>query len=840
MSTRELLLTAPLAGPLLALTDVPDPVFSEGLMGPGIAIDPLEGQLFAPCAGEVIQIARSAHAITLRHDDGYEVFMHVGLDTVQLKGQGFQLDVHEGDRVSAGQLLLRFDLDTVAQAARSLISMMTVTNAEGLSMKMLTTRQARVGEPLLILQGQTRLATDPDSSLSEPHAEGSAMVAHSGGLHARPAALLREAVQPFSATTHILHNHLRADAASLVSLLKLGVKEQQRVMIECRGQQAVQALAAAIQALEHPAARVRAAASLALVPASLSTPPKHGEGVIQGICASPGLAMGPLWKPEALTLPAERHSRQGAAAEQAELDKALQATGVLIQQRIDEAQRRGQDAEAAIFTAHLALLDDPELLQDSQQYLNDGLTAAHAWHAALERQCQILAGLDNLLLRERISDLRDVQRQVLRILLNVQLTFDPPRGALVAADDLSPSELTNLLDAQPAGLCLAGGGATSHVSILARAAGLPCVVALGESLMHLEVNVPLVLDASAGRLETAPDSARLTAVELELRTQAKQRERLRQAAQDAAITRDGQTIEVAANVSHLAEARRAQAEGADGIGLLRTELLFMDRTQAPTQQEQRSTYQAMLEAFPDRPVIIRTLDIGGDKPVDYLSLTPEPNPALGLRGIRLGWTHPQLLDDQLKALLQVQPVQRCRVLLPMISEVGELLQVRQRIRDLAAELNVPPALEVGVMIEVPSAALLAEQLAAHADFFSIGTNDLTQYTLAMDRCHSDLAAHIDALHPSVLRLIAQACAGARRHGKWVGVCGDLASDSLATPVLIGLGISELSVGAARIGEIKARVRQLEAAQCRQASAALLDLPNAQAVRARCEALWPVL
>ena len=176
----------------------------------------------------------------------------------------------------------------------------------------------------------------------------------------------------------------------------------------------------------------------------------------------------------------------------------------------------------------------------------------------------------------------------------------------------------------------------------------------------------------------------------------------------------------------------------------------------------------------------------------------------------------------------------------MISEVGELLQVRQRIRDLAVELNVPPALEVGVMIEVPSAALLAEQLAAHADFFSIGTNDLTQYTLAMDRCHSDLAAHIDALHPSVLRLIAQACAGARRHGKWVGVCGDLASDPLATPVLIGLGISELSVGAARIGEIKARVRQLEAAQCRQASAALLDLPNAQAVRARCQALWPVL
>lgn len=224
MSTRELLLTAPLAGPLLALTDVPDPVFSEGLMGPGIAIDPLEGQLFAPCAGQIVQIARRAHAITLRHDEGFEVLMHVGLDTVQLKGQGFELDVREGDRVNAGQLLLHFDLDTVAQAARSLISMMTVTNADGLTIKMLTTRQARVGEPLMVLQGQALLAAAPDSSASEPHAEGSATIAHHGGLHARPAALLREAVRSFAATTHILYDSRRADATSMVSLLGLGVR----------------------------------------------------------------------------------------------------------------------------------------------------------------------------------------------------------------------------------------------------------------------------------------------------------------------------------------------------------------------------------------------------------------------------------------------------------------------------------------------------------------------------------------------------------------------------------------------------------------------------------------
>lgn len=304
-----------------------------------------------------------------------------------------------------------------------------------------------------------------------------------------------------------------------------------------------------------------------------------------------------------------------------------------------------------------------------------------------------------------------------------------------------------------------------------------------------------------------------------------------------ATTRDGVTIEVAANVASSRDAAEAFAAGADGVGLLRTEFLFVERTTAPDEQEQLAAYQSVLDAMGDTSVIIRTIDVGGDKQLPYLPLPTEANPVLGLRGIRLGQLRPELLDQQLRALLRVSPQQRCRILLPMVSEVQELLDIRQRLDTLSAELGISHRAELGVMIEVPSAALLAEQLAEHADFLSIGTNDLCQYTLAMDRDHAGLAARVDALHPALLRLIAMTCAGAARHNRWVGVCGALASDPLATAALIGLGVRELSVSPSQIGEIKDRVRQLDLGECQRWGQSLLGLNSAQAVRQACQQQW---
>ena len=384
---------------------------------------------------------------------------------------------------------------------------------------------------------------------------------------------------------------------------------------------------------------------------------------------------------------------------------------------------------------------------------------------------------------------------------------------------------------------MAEGGATSHVAILARSKGLPCLVALGAGLLELEEGRQVVLDAGQGRLELSPDARRLEQVALQVAQREEQRRRQQADAQREALTRDGRRIEIGANVASPREAAEAFANGADGSACYAPSFSSSSAAPRPTKRT------AQRPGGPGRHGPAQ-----GDHPHHRCrrrqaprlpAAAGEENPALGLRGIRLGQARPELLDQQLRALLRVEPLERCRILLPMVSEVDELRAIRGRLGELATQLGIERLPELGVMIEVPSAALLADQLAEHADFLSIGTNDLSQYALAMDRCHAGLADRIDALHPALLRLIAQTCAGAARHGRWVGVCGALASDPLATPVLVGLGVEELSVGPNLVGEIKTRVRQLDAAECRRHAQALLDLGSARAVRDACLQHWPL-
>jgi phosphoenolpyruvate-protein kinase (PTS system EI component) len=311
------------------------------------------------------------------------------------------------------------------------------------------------------------------------------------------------------------------------------------------------------------------------------------------------------------------------------------------------------------------------------------------------------------------------------------------------------------------------------------------------------------------------------------------------------VTLDGVAIEVAANLAQADEAAGLLGFGADGVGLLRTELLFMARRTAPSEDEQRQAYQAVLDALDDggdrgRCLIIRTLDVGADKPLAYLPMPQEENPALGLRGIRLGLARPDLLRAQFRACLRLRPLSRVRLLLPMVTDLDDLQRTRRILDDLAAELGLDACPQLGVMIETPAAAVLADQLAASADFFSLGSNDLTQYTLAMDRTNSAVARRLDDCHPAVLRLIATATEGAARHGRWVGLCGGMASDPLAVPLLLGLGVTELSVSPAQIAGIKQVVRRLELGACREAARRALALASAGAVRNHLRSVWPWL
>ena len=834
-NNKELTLSAPLSGPVLTLAKVPDPVFASGAMGDGIAIDPLNDTLYSPCEAVVTHVARTGHAITLRADNGAELLLHLGLDTVELQGVGFSMLVKEGARVSNGQPLLRYDLDQVAQQCKSLVSLMILTNSQDFQTRPITLKSVKVGDPLLHIVPKVANGVQIDIEVVGIEVQGHVHVAHRGGLHARPAALIRQTAQQFKSKSSLHFAGKSAACDSLIGLMGLAVGEQDEIKISCQGPDAEAALQALLAALSTALTEDSHAAA----PAPMVQRNRPAEaGVLHGVCAAPGLVAGPLFRLNSISLPMEGGNHDPEQQRHA-LDAALTQVQGEIDGTLAHAKKHKNTDEEAIFAAHLALLEDPALLDAAHQSIDQGIAATHAWSQSIDVQCEALQQLGSPLLAERANDLRDLKQRVLRALLGETWHYDVPAGAIVAAHELTPSDLLQLSQQGVAGLCMVEGGATSHVAILARGKGLPCMVALGSTLLDQEQGQAVVLDADGGRLELTPNAARLAEVH-QAQLDHQQRRALQQAqAHTPALTLDGVHIEVAANVASSAEAADALANGADGVGLLRTEFLFVDRNTAPDEQEQRIAYQTVLDAMGDKSVIIRTIDVGGDKQLDYLPLPIEANPVLGLRGIRLAQVRPELLDQQLRALLQVSPLSRCRILLPMVTEVDELLHIRQRLDALCGELGVSLRPELGVMIEVPAAALLAEQLAEHADFLSIGTNDLSQYTLAMDRDHAGLASRVDALHPALLRLIAQTCAGAAVHNRWVGVCGALASDPLATPVLIGLGVSELSVSPVQIGEIKDRVRHLDATQCRRISQDLLKLSSASAVRHACHQQWPL-
>ena len=389
------------------------------------------------------------------------------------------------------------------------------------------------------------------------------------------------------------------------------------------------------------------------------------------------------------------------------------------------------------------------------------------------------------------------------------------------------------------GFCTARGGPTAHTAILARALGLPAVVAAGPGVLGRDAvtGTPAILDGYRGRLYVGPSEIALIEARERIQRLARRQEEEARSRQLPATTTDGHTVEIAANANRADQATQALASGAEGVGLMRTEFLFLERDEVPDEEAQYQVYRAMVEALGGRALIVRTLDIGGDKQVPHLDLPVEDNPFLGVRGARLCLRRDDLLVPQLRALYRAAKRGPLSVMFPMISTVEEVLQLRQRMEAVRLELDAPQV-PVGIMIEVPSAALMADRLAAHVDFFSIGTNDLTQYALAVDRQHPELAGMADSLHPSVLRLVERTVAGARRHGRWVGVCGGLAGEPLGAALLVGLGVDELSMSTGDIGTVKALLRRHSLAELQDLARQALDVDTADEVRALGAALRP--
>jgi phosphoenolpyruvate-protein phosphotransferase len=683
------------------------------------------------------------------------------------------------------------------------------------------------------------LHEDANPSEARPAAEDLAeriewTVDYPAGLHARPASAWAEAAKSLGTPLRIRHDEDMADPRSIVSLLQLGLKAGERATISSSDRNTLDQFMRTVTSLT-----VREKADAARAAEKAKAPvrgwqPAGNPAMIAGLAASPGLAIGPvhILASAELDVPDQPVDLVAGGAL---LNDALVRTRAQMKALVDDTTRRLGAEDAAIFAAQAGLLDDTDLITLTCQLMVEGHGVAWSWHQAIDRMAGQLSALGNPVLAARAADLHDVGRRVLAQIdpaLSIGTLADlPDQPCVLVATDLSPSDTATLDTRRVAGIATALGGPTSHSAILARTLGLPSVVAGGADLLTQAAGTTAIVDGDSGRIWLDPSaqdiaSARAWIEEIAARRAAEEAERAL-----PARTSDGHDMVIGANVNRPDQVAFAMAQGGEGVGLMRTEFLFLERGDSPSEEEQCAIYRGMIEALGDRPLIVRALDIGGDKQVPHLDLPKEENPFLGVRGARLLLRRPDLLEPQLRALYRAAKLGGdLSIMFPMITSSAELLILRERCEAIRAELNAP-TVPIGIMIEVPAAAVQAHALAEHADFFSIGTNDLTQYALAIDRQNPELASEADSLHPAVLRLIAMTVEGARRHGRWVGVCGGIAGDPFGAALLAGLGVHELSMTPRDIPAVKARIRASGLGDLQALAARALAATSAADVRA---------
>lgn len=827
---------SPVDGCCHPLIDTPDEAIASGALGAGIAIEPLSNRFYAPIDGRITSVARTCHAITIRSESGIEILVHIGVDTVELDGEGFTVSVSEGDTVKAGDLLIRIEDSKVAAHAKSLCTPVVVLDAQTNHLS-LHAREGRVkrGTPLF------DVVIEPDSDQSQSN-ESSNRLSQSIvlemplGLHARPAAQIADHVRRFNGEIEVRLEEKRANAKSVSSLMALGAKYADRIEIAVSGHGAATLLTSLIDLIRAGAGDPIKPFSTNATRESMSPEINLADLEITGVVASSGLIIGPIHKHTKHIIPIP--DRDGTPEETAvKLQSALMGAMRLKQLRASENK---DETTTKLLEAHAALIVDPELQRAAFNAVDQGLSAGAAWSKAIDDQSRVFKSSEDPMLIERVSDLDDIKQSVLAELYGGETkSAKDLSGHIVISEDLTPTEFMNLIEAGVVGFCLSDSGTTSHVAILAASQGVPLLVAMGRRVLDIPNDRTAVLDTGSASLDLKADSNRIEDLISKIERRGALLAEAVATIDKPSLMIDGEVITVQINLNTAMDAEKPEAEHVDGCGLLRSEFLFSDRTDPPSEDEQADVYSRIVERFNGRDVTIRTLDIGGDKPVPFLSTSAEANPALGLRGIRTSFAHPELMRDQVRAVIRASTAGAVRIMAPMISDAGEMRRFKAIVADEAKSIGAA-APATGTMIETPSSAVLADQIAREADFFSIGTNDLAQYVLAMDRTHPALARHLDGMHPAVISLIGSVCAAGRRHGVETSVCGGLASDPIAVPILIGLGVRKLSIVSSMIAPIKSIIRQLDLEACEStAREALLDR-SASDVRARVQRTWSFL
>lgn len=694
-----------------------------------------------------------------------------------------------------------------------------------------TTNAQVVVDRLTRTPGSTPAPTEPAPQLPD-YATADVVITGGSGLHARPATFFVDVAKGFSADVRVRHDGKVANGKSLAALLSLGADAGSTVTLLAKGPDQGAALAALRQAVEsglgedaEPEAVVGRAPDVTWSPAGEAT-------AVPGIGPSPGIAIGPLWHLKRRRLVVEREAKD-PAVEERKLRTAVESARAELRDLYDAVKAKSGAGKASIFRAHEAFLDDPDLAAEAVRVIRSGASAGWAWRSVTEAQSAELAKLDDPLLAARAVDLGDVGQRVLRFLASSdeEAPSLPGHPVLLIADDLTPSDTAAIDPARVMGFCTALGGPTSHTAIIARALGIPAMVGAGPAILAQLQGSLAVLDGSTGTLwldltDADVDSAERARQDLEgIRA-----EEYGNRYQPATMT-DGYRVEVVANVNRAPEAAAAVESGAEGVGLMRTEFLFLGRDEPRSEEEQYEALAAIVRELNGLPLVVRTLDIGGDKKAPYIDLPQEDNPFLGVRGIRLCLAQPQLFTPQLRAIYRASQLGPVLMMFPMVSRLEDLDAAMGYAEKARAEVGAKP-IDVGIMIEVPAAVMLAPEFAKRVQFFSVGTNDLTQYVLAMDRLHPVLAKQADALHPAVLRMIKLVLDAADAHGVWVGVCGGgVAGEPEGALILAGMGVRELSVSVPSVAAVKARLRAVNRDAVRRLAQRALACGTAAEVRA---------
>lgn len=691
-----------------------------------------------------------------------------------------------------------------------------------------------VSSPLSVVNSNT-----PTTNRESPTPEIRLIVSNRLGLHARPAAQFVATAARFQSqilVQNLTRNTELVRGDSINQVTTLGVRQGHELVITATGSDADEALAALQALFANNFGEDNVALNSPPAFHHKVTPATHGE--LLGIAASAGIAIAPIVHYQPTHISIKQYHVDDPEPEWQRVQAAIHTARQEIQAVFSQASIQIGDAEAAIFDAQLLFLEDPVLLEAAKErILEHHLNAEAAWQAVVDEVATSYHTLEDSYLQERVDDVVDVGQRVLRLLAgNAPAKVHLQEPAILVATDLTPSDTAGLDPTKVLGICTTSGSATSHSAIIARTLGIPAVLGVDAQVLHLADGTVMALDGESGRAWVEPESHILNLLAAKQSAWQTAQHQALATAHQPAITRDRRQVSVFANIGSISDVQVAVASGAQGVGLLRTEFLYLDRTSAPTEEEQLEVYQAIAQVLDNRPLIIRTLDVGGDKPLPYLRVgLREANPFLGSRGIRFCLDNLDLFKTQLRAILRASVGHEIKIMLPMITTVTEVRAAKTILGEVQAELNqagIPfdATMKVGIMVEVPSAVAIADQLAAEVDFFSIGTNDLSQYVMASDRTNPRVANLVDALHPAVLRMVQQTIQAANAAGISVGLCGELAADTLATPILLGLGLDELSVNPQSIPGVKQAIARFSVVESEAIVASALQQDSAVHVR----------